>query len=146
VVLSARRMLEPQSEGRAVEWTIAPLPTVNGDASLLEQVYVNLLSNALKYTRTRECARIEVGHRVEGKQHVLWVRDNGVGFDPEYANRLFSPFQRLHRPDQFEGNGIGLANVKRIVDRHGGSVSAQSRPGEGAAFSFTLPVDPPSGK
>jgi len=140
VVQNARRMLEPQCEGRAVEWSVAPLPMVQGDASLLEQVFANVLSNALKYTRPREQARIEIWHQEEGGQHKIWVRDNGVGFDPAYASQLFSPFHRLHRADQFEGNGIGLANVKRIVDRHGGSVGAQSAPGQGATFTFTLPA------
>jgi signal transduction histidine kinase len=126
---------------RVVCWQIAALPTVRGDASLLEQVFVNLLSNALKFTRPREHARIEVGSRPGADAgHTVWVRDNGVGFDPTYASRLFSPFQRLHRADQFEGNGVGLANVKRIVERHGGSVTAQSQPDQGATFVLTLPA------
>lgn len=141
VVRAARQMVEPEARGRAVDWQIAALPVVRGDASLLEQVFVNLLSNALKYTRPREVARIEVGsHPVAEVGHTVWVRDNGVGFDPAHASRLFSPFQRLHPAEQFEGNGIGLANVKRIVERHGGSVIAQSQPDQGATFLLTLPA------
>jgi signal transduction histidine kinase len=140
VLRRARQMLEPQAEGRAIEWRIARLPTVRGDPSLLEQVFVNLLSNALKFTRTRERARIEVGSETDPHAgHTVWVRDNGVGFDPAYAGRLFIPFQRLHRADQFEGSGIGLAHVKRIVERHGGSVRVESQPDQGATFMVKLP-------
>ncbi|HEV7913380.1 MAG TPA: MHYT domain-containing protein [Albitalea sp.] len=140
VLRRARSSVEPHGGGRAIEWDIAPLPTVRGDASLLEQVFVNLLANALKYTRPCEQARIEVGHRHEpGHGHTVWVRDNGVGFDPAYADKLFSPFHRLHGADRFEGHGMGLANVRRIVLRHAGSVSAQGTPGEGATFSIELP-------
>lgn len=140
LVLTARQSLEQPSEGRTVEWVIGALPTVRGDASLLEQVFVNLLSNALKYTGKRPQARIEVGAKPGPEAgHVVWVRDNGVGFDPSYAQRLFSPFQRLHRAEEFEGNGMGLANVRRIVERHGGTVSAEASPGSGATFSVWLP-------
>jgi signal transduction histidine kinase len=140
VLRCAREMVEPQAGSRMIDWIVAPLPSVQGDASLLEQVFVNLLSNAVKYTRQRELARVEVGHRVDAQDgHVIWVHDNGVGFDPAYADRLFSPFQRLHGAE-FEGTGFGLANVKRIVERHGGTVSAQSQPAQGATFSFTLPA------
>ena len=141
VVRAARQLVEPEAVGRAVDWQIASLPTVRGDASLLENVFVNLLSNALKYTRPRERARIEIGSRPGADAgHAVWVRDNGVGFDPAYASRLFSPFERLHRAEQFEGSGIGLANVKRIVERHGGSVAAESQPDQGATFLITLPA------
>jgi signal transduction histidine kinase len=139
VVRRAREMVEPQARGRTVQWRIGPLPEVNGDASLLEQVFVNLLSNALKFTRTRESALVEVGADAGPKGHRVWVRDNGVGFDPEKVERLFVAFERLHRADQFEGTGIGLANVKRVVERHGGAVSATSRPGAGATFTIELP-------
>jgi signal transduction histidine kinase len=137
---TARGMVEREAEGRRVEWRMGVLPTVPGDASLLQQVFVNLLSNALKYSRPRDPALIEVDSAPAASGgHVIRVRDNGVGFEPAQAARLFAPFQRLHRDDQFEGNGIGLANVKRIVERHGGSVSAESKPDAGALFSVTLP-------
>jgi signal transduction histidine kinase len=141
LVRAARHNVEATACGRSVDWRIAPLPTVHGDASLLEQVFVNLLSNALKYTGKREQACIEVGAQACAQAgHRIWVRDNGVGFDPSYAARLFSPFQRLHRTEDFEGNGMGLANVRRIVERHGGTVSAESSPGQGATFSVWLPA------
>jgi signal transduction histidine kinase len=137
---AARQMVEREAEGRQVDWRIGPLPTVLADASLLEHVFVNLLSNAVKYTRPRERALIEVdsGPAASGG-HIIRVRDNGVGFDSGSASQLFSPFHRMHRQDEFEGTGIGLANVKRIVERHGGSVTAESKPGAGAVFSVTLP-------
>jgi len=141
VVRAARETVEHEGAGRAIDWQVSELPTVQGDASLLERVFANLLSNALKYTRPRERARIEVGARSEAPgQVLLWVRDNGVGFDPAHAGRLFTPFQRLHSADEFEGNGVGLANVKLIVERHGGTVSADSQPGGGAVFRIALPA------
>src|SRR4030095_195483 len=104
-----------------VEWVLGPLPTVPGDPAMLQLVFTNLLSDAFKYSRTRERAIIE-GGTVEGlaSEYVVYVKDNGVGFDMAYANRLFGVFQRLHRAEEFEGTGIGLANVQRIVTRHGG--------------------------
>jgi signal transduction histidine kinase len=138
---AARAMVEREAEGRQVDWRIGPLPTVLADASLLEHVFVNLLSNAVKYTRPRERALIEVESLpAAAGAHTIRVRDNGVGFDPRGAGQLFSPFHRLHRHDEFEGNGIGLANVKRIVERHGGTVTAQAQPDVGAVFSVTLPA------
>ena len=100
---------------------------------------INLLSNAVKFTRTREQAVIEIGTRAGEEAWTVWVRDNGVGFDPAYADRLFGPFQRLHRQSEFEGTGIGLATVRRIILRHGGRIWADSAPGKGTTFSFTLP-------
>ncbi len=126
LVQSARDDLAPDQGERNVEWRVGPLPAVIGDAGLLRQVFDNLLSNALKYTRTREKALIEVTARQQGREVWLSIRDNGVGFDPEYVGRLFGVFQRLHRSDEFEGTGIGLANVRRIVARHGGRVWAES--------------------
>ena len=126
LVQSARADLAPDQGERDVEWRVGPLPAVIGDAGLLRQVFDNLLSNALKYTRTREKALIEVTARQQGREVWLSIRDNGVGFDPEYVGRLFGVFQRLHRSDEFEGTGIGLANVRRIVARHGGRVWAES--------------------
>lgn len=143
VVAAARDAVTGEANDRPVEWHVQPLPRVWGDAALLELVFVNLLSNALKYTRTRKTARIEIGSvRQDDGRHAVWVSDNGVGFDPAYAERLFCPFQRLHPADQFEGNGMGLANVKRIVERHGGAVEADSRPNEGATFRIVLPSEP----
>lgn len=140
VVRRARQALDSPTPGRAVEWVVNPLPTVRGDFSLLEQVFVNLLSNALKYSGKRDKSVVEVGAEPASEGgHTVWVRDNGVGFDPAYAERLFSPFQRLHRAEEFEGNGMGLANVRRIVERHGGTVSAESAPDAGATFRVQLP-------
>ena len=133
------RGLEMATQGRAIEWRIAPLPAVNGDAALLRQVLANLVDNAVKYSRGREPARIEIG--ADGEENgraIIFVRDNGAGFDPQYAHKLFGVFQRLHRAEEFEGTGIGLATVQRIVARHGGRVWAEGKLGEGAAFYFTL--------
>jgi signal transduction histidine kinase len=125
---------------RPVEAMVHPLPAVDADATLVRQVLVNLLSNALKYTRGRDPARIEVGADL-GHGPAFFVRDNGVGFDMRYASKLFGAFQRLHRAEDFEGTGIGLAIVSRIVRRHGGRVWAQSEPDRGATFYFTLGGD-----
>ncbi|MFO1449257.1 MAG: ATP-binding protein [Opitutaceae bacterium] len=125
---------------RKVELTVQPLPSANGDAALLRLVFVNLLSNALKYSRPRDVAMIEVGvvpDAIEGIP-VYFVRDNGVGFDMRDATKLFGVFQRLHHSHEFEGTGVGLATVRRIVDRHGGRIWAESRPNLGATFYFTL--------
>ncbi len=124
---------------RDIEWRIRGLPPVHGDRDLLRQVMVNLLSNALKYTRPRAQAVIEVWAEEHPGGWTVSVRDNGVGFDPRYGTRLFGVFQRLHHHNEFEGTGVGLANVRRIVARHGGAVTAQGEPGAGATFSFTLP-------
>ena len=117
--------------------TVAALPGCQGDEALLGQVWINLLSNALKYTRTCEQPRIEVGYDAE--QGAYYVRDNGVGFDMQYAGRLFTVFQRLHNDPVFEGAGVGLAIAARIVQRHGGRIWAEARPGAGATFYFTIP-------
>lgn len=131
--------IEPECAGRRVEWQRQPLPHVYGDAVLLRQVLVNLLSNAVKYTRPRDLARIEIGCRDERTENVMvYVRDNGVGFDMQQATNLFGIFRRLHRADQFEGTGIGLANARRIVNRHGGKIWAESEIGRGSTFYFTL--------
>jgi len=125
--------LERQPQ-RQVEVKIGALPVCDGDASLIEQVFVNLLSNAFKFTGREPTARIEIGR--EGD--TLFVRDNGAGFDMQYADKLFGVFQRLHSLDEFEGTGVGLSIVKRIIERHGGRIWAESRPGSGATFYFTL--------
>jgi PAS domain S-box-containing protein len=130
--------LAPETESRQIEWLIADLPPVNADQILIRQVYVNLIGNAVKYTRKHATARIEVGSLNQNGQAIYFVRDNGAGFDMQYADKLFGVFQRLHRDDEFEGTGIGLAIVKRIVDRHGGRIWAESIPEQGATFFFTL--------
>ena len=131
------------TEGRVVDWVIAPdLPVVQGDALLLREVWANLLGNAFKYTRPRERARIEVGWSVDpAVGYTFYVRDNGVGFDTKYASKLFGVFQRLHRATEFEGTGIGLALTRRILERHGGSIWAESQAGQGSVFHFSLPFE-----
>jgi PAS domain S-box-containing protein len=141
LVDDVRRELEVAAPGRSVEWVIGALPEVQGDGPLLRVVLVNLLSNALKYTSGVPSARIEVGHQVEPTGEVtIFVRDNGAGFDMAYAHKLFGVFQRLHRAEEFEGTGVGLATVRRIIQRHGGRTWAQGALGAGATFSFSLPA------
>jgi light-regulated signal transduction histidine kinase (bacteriophytochrome) len=140
VVQSAIGGLEMAIATRPITWKIAPLPEVVGDAVLLKQVLSNLLDNALKYSRTREPAVIEIGCAgEEDGRVVVFVRDNGVGFDMRYAHKLFGVFQRLHRAEEFEGTGIGLATVRRIVTRHGGRVWAEGALDHGTTVFFTLP-------
>jgi light-regulated signal transduction histidine kinase (bacteriophytochrome) len=130
--------LKPQQEGRKMEIRIGELPPCHGDGALLRQIWVNLLSNAIKYTRDREPAIIEIACTCENGEDVFSVQDNGTGFDMRYVNKLFGVFQRLHRADEFEGTGVGLAIVQRIVQRHGGRVWAQGEVNRGAIFHFTL--------
>jgi signal transduction histidine kinase len=134
----AAELAAQQKEQRAaVEFSA--LPAARGDASLLRQVWINLIGNGMKYSGKSRQPRVEVGGREDGEENVYWVRDNGVGFDMRYAERLFGAFQRLHRPDEFPGTGIGLAIVHRVIKRHGGRVWAEAKPGEGACFYFALP-------
>lgn len=140
LVKEALEELAPEMEGRQIELQIGTLPRLNADRKLLFQVFYNLLSNAVKYTRTRSPARIaiEANYR-PGHGYTFSIHDNGAGFDMKFAHKLFGVFQRLHHADEFEGTGIGLANVKRIVERHGGRVWAEGSPDQGACFRFTLP-------
>lgn len=131
--------LKEASHGRNIAVTIGSLPAAQGDVTLIRQVLTNLLSNAFKFTKGRDEAVITVGGRSEGNEDVYYVKDNGAGFDMAYANKLFGVFQRLHGEKEFEGTGIGLSIVDRIVRRHGGRVWAEGAPGEGAAFYFSLP-------
>jgi light-regulated signal transduction histidine kinase (bacteriophytochrome) len=151
-----RRCLEEMTkelQGRTVEIVIGELPVCQADSVLLKQVWTNLLSNALKYTRKQELARIEIGCRMEPQlaadgqplalgsadpERVYFVKDNGAGFDMKYAGKLFGVFQRLHRAADYEGTGVGLAIVQRIIQRHGGRIWAEAKPNQGATFSFTL--------
>src|ERR1700730_12761916 len=153
IVAEVIAILQPESEGRQVKWVISELPAVECDSILIKQVFQNLLANALKFTRpcigadgsTRvgmpaatSHAVIEVSHKEEDGQPVCMVRDNGVGFSMKYVDKLFGVFQRLHSTDEFEGTGIGLVTVQRIVHKHGGRVWAEGEPDKGAAFFFTL--------
>jgi len=133
------RDLTEENKDRQIEWQVAPLPPVVGDLAMLRQVLVNLVANAVKFTRPREVARVEVGAVDEERETRFYVRDNGVGFDATYVNKLFGLFQRLHATDEFEGTGVGLAIVQRIVMRHGGKVWAEGSVDGGATFWFSLP-------
>ena len=136
--------LQADLGGREIDWRLAELPRVECDPTLTRQVFANLLSNAVKFTNMRKPAIIEVGYTVSAGPPVLFVRDNGVGFDMKYAEKLFGVFQRLHRPEDFEGTGVGLATVQRIVHKHGGRIWAKAEPDKGAAFFFTLGPSPPA--
>jgi PAS domain S-box-containing protein len=131
--------LKPDMLNRNISWTVAELPTVLGDYALLKQVWVNLLNNAVKFTRNKDEAKIEVGFTQESDHWAFFVRDNGVGFDTQYAKKLFGVFQRLHSQTDFEGTGIGLANVQRIVHKHAGRVWAEGQLDKGATFNFSIP-------
>ena len=133
--------LEPRRAGRAIEFRLAPLPSASGDPAAVHQVLQNLLDNAVKFTRGRESAVIEVECHREGEENIYSIRDNGAGFDMVYDNKLFGLFQRLHGMEEFEGTGVGLAIVKRFIMKHGGRVWAQGKTGEGATFWFTLPAE-----
>jgi light-regulated signal transduction histidine kinase (bacteriophytochrome) len=123
---------------RTIEWKISKLGSIPCDPGLTKQVFVNLVSNALKYSRTRSTTVIEIGRKPVDGEQVMFVRDNGVGFDMKYADKLFGVFQRLHRADEFEGTGVGLSTVERIIRKHGGRIWADAAPEKGATFFFTL--------
>jgi two-component system sensor histidine kinase/response regulator len=138
----AQRAIDGMAEqraGRDMEFVIADFPTWQADPGLMQQVFVNLISNAIKFTRERAHARIEIGYRMDGTSLVCFVKDNGVGFNMKYMNKLFGVFQRLHSADQFEGTGVGLSIVRRIVERHGGKVWVDGGQDQGATFYFSLP-------
>ncbi len=139
LVRDCLRILEPDTKGRVIHWDIGELGEAYGDPGMFRQVFQNLLSNAIKYSRTREVARISVARIDKTTEAIFSVADNGVGFDMRYVDKLFGVFQRLHRMEEFEGTGIGLANVRRIAQRHGGRAWAEGRLGEGATFYFSIP-------
>jgi signal transduction histidine kinase len=139
VVAEAQRTLGESTQNRAVQWHVEALPIVPGDRALLLFAFINLLSNAVKYSRTQPQPVISVEvEKQPFNAYAIRVRDNGVGFDMAHAGRLFGPFERLHSVSEFEGTGMGLANVRRIVEKHGGRVQAESEPGKGAVFTIML--------
>ena len=138
LVENARSQLGPDAARPTLRWEIGALPAASGDPELLQLVWINLLSNALRYSSRQAEPRIEVGTQTADEKLVFFVRDNGVGFDMRYAGKLFNVFQRLHRQDEFEGIGVGLALVRRVIERHGGRVWAESKLNEGATFYFCI--------
>lgn len=140
LVDEVRRLLAMEADDRAIEWRIEPLPVVEADPMMIRLVLQNLFSNAIKFTRGAERPFIEMSFEAAGGEYVFRVRDNGCGFDMRYVDKLFGVFQRLHHVDEFEGTGIGLANVRRIIERHGGRTWAEGALGNGASIYFTLPV------
>jgi PAS domain S-box-containing protein len=142
LVRKVRVELETECASREIEWRIDDLWTARCDPALIKQVFINLLSNAVKFTRLRDRAAIHVGQTAVSDERVIFVRDNGAGFDMAYAGKLFGVFQRLHLPRDFEGTGVGLANVQRILQKHGGRIWAEAEPDKGATFFFTIPDGP----
>ena len=139
LVKESINQLQAEIMGRDIAWDIHPLPEIYGDPPMLKLVWINLIGNALKYTGTQPHAQIEIGCADDKDDHIFYIKDNGAGFDMMYVHKLFNIFQRLHRAEEFEGTGIGLANVRRIVQRHGGRTWAEGKVGEGATFYFSLP-------
>jgi PAS domain S-box-containing protein len=142
LVEEARRDLRGEAKDRDIHWQVGDLPEVQGDPLMLRQAVLNLVSNAIKYTGKRAKAKIEIGARQSETETIFFVRDNGVGFDMAYADKLFGVFQRFHRGNEFEGTGIGLANVRRIIHRHGGRTWAEGKTNKGAKFYFSIPRPP----
>ena len=143
VVKSAIKRTTQDAQGRRIEWTVDPLPVIRCDATFIELAVYNLLSNAVKYSRNRSVSTIAIRAETTPEEFIFHVADNGVGFSMDYVHKLFAVFQRLHRMEEFEGTGIGLANVRRIVERHGGRVWASGALNEGAVFSFSIPKSLP---
>jgi light-regulated signal transduction histidine kinase (bacteriophytochrome) len=141
LVNEAWKEVQASSPEIAADFRLQPLPLAWGDRALLKQVWINLLSNAMKYSAKRDKPVVEVGGDAQGSMMSFCVKDNGAGFDMRYADKLFGVFQRLHREEEFSGTGIGLAIVQRVVIRHGGRVWAEGKKDEGAAFFFSLPGD-----
>jgi light-regulated signal transduction histidine kinase (bacteriophytochrome) len=139
LVEEIRAVLMSNVEERSITWRLQALPVVIADASMMQLAWQNLIDNAIKYTAARENALIEIGSEEAGDERVFWIRDNGVGFDMRYVDKLFGVFQRLHKTSAFSGTGIGLATVRRIVARHGGRTWAEGSPDRGATFHFSLP-------
>lgn len=139
LVLEICQHFQDHEHGRNIEFKVDQLPEVMVDKALIQQVWINLISNAVKYTRKREQARIEIGTDAKEDRHIFFVRDNGAGFDMQYYDKLFNIFQRLHTQDQFEGTGLGLSIVQRVIEKHGGRIWANATEGEGATFYFSLP-------
>jgi light-regulated signal transduction histidine kinase (bacteriophytochrome) len=137
-VRAVLQSLQAEQKNRQIELTIGELPAADADPRLLKQVWVNLITNALKYTRSRDKVIIRVGAETKEGVPVYYIQDNGVGFDMRYAHKLFGVFQRLHRAEDYEGTGVGLAIVQRIIARHGGRIWAQAAKNQGATFYFTL--------
>jgi light-regulated signal transduction histidine kinase (bacteriophytochrome) len=132
--------LMERETGRKIDLTIGDLGTALSDANMVRQVWINLIHNAIKYSRNKELATIQIGRRDEKDKVIFFVKDNGAGFDMAYKDKLFGVFQRLHKNNEFEGTGVGLALVKRIVDRHKGQIWADAKVNEGATFYFSLPL------
>jgi PAS domain S-box-containing protein len=140
IITDVLNELSTETKNRVINWNISRLPLVNGDPSMLKQVMFNLISNAVKFTKNKDNASIEIGTSINDKEQVFYVKDNGAGFDMKYVDKLFGVFQRLHNSNEFEGTGIGLANIKRIITRHGGRVWAEGTVDKGATIYFTIPV------
>ena len=139
IIQQGIKFFEEEITSRKIEIITGPINESYGDSQLLGQVWTNLISNAIKYTGKRENAVIEMGSYVDGNETIFYIKDNGAGFNMKYADKLFGVFQRLHKPRDFEGIGIGLANVNRIITRHGGRCWAEGEIDKGATFYFTLP-------
>lgn len=140
LVEEIKRQLIPQTQDRTIIWDVESLPRVNGDRTLIRIVWQNLIENAVKYTSNKDIAEINIGSSSDSSEITFFIKDNGVGFDMRYVERIFGIFQRLHTNEEFEGTGIGLANVQRIIHRHGGRIWVESKVNQGTTFNFSLPI------